>query len=101
MVNIGGECMFYLILFYGFLINAGVLFGGIALYKFRKKKIEFSKLLVVNVVFSVLAFIYGIGGGTFNYLNDPYLVQTIGLMSFGMLAFCMVTLIFYLNQIRN
>ncbi|TGB03546.1 hypothetical protein [Halobacillus salinus] len=88
-------------MFYGFLLNAVVLLAGIALYKVRGKKVDFSKLLIVNVIASALAFGYGIGGGTLQFLNDPYLVQTIGLMSFGMLAFCIVTLLFYLRQIRT
>ncbi|MCA0972125.1 hypothetical protein LCM20_16075 [Halobacillus litoralis] len=93
--------MFYLFLFLGFLVNAGILLGGMAFFKVKGKKNEFSKLLIVNLVVSALAFSYGMAGGTLNSFNDPYFVQTIGLMSFGMLAFCMIPLILYLNQIRQ
>lgn len=91
--------MFYFILLCGFLINAGVLTVGIAYYKLRGKNVQFSILLIVNVVASGVAFVYGFGAGAFEV--NPYFVQTVGLMSFGMLAFCFVTLLFYLKQHNN
>ncbi|MBA2176209.1 hypothetical protein H0266_15030 [Halobacillus locisalis] len=93
--------MFYLILLLGFLLNAGVLVVGMAFYKSREKSVDFLKLLLVNVFVSVLALIYGLVGGTLSYVNEPYVVQTVGLMSFGMLAFCMVSLLLFVRQTRS
>ncbi|WP_217700174.1 hypothetical protein [Halobacillus salinus] len=45
-----GRVQFYLILFYGYHLNAVVLLNGIALYKLRGTNVDFLKLLIVNVV---------------------------------------------------
>ncbi len=89
-----------LILFYGFLTNAIVLILGVAYYKLRNKKTNFAPLLIVNFVVSILAFIYGITAGFFTYI-DPYIVQTVGMMSPGMAILCIVPFLFYLKQIRK
>ncbi len=84
----------------GFLVNALVLLGGVAIYKMNKKKIKYTPLLIVNVILAVLAFIYGFTAG-FGTLGDPFIVQSIGVMSFGMIPFCFVTMILLIRNIER
>ncbi|MFD2923160.1 hypothetical protein [Halobacillus naozhouensis] len=87
--------MIVLVIFYGFLINALVMIAGLGYYKLRREKSSYSSLLIVNLIVSGLGFLYGFTAGFFTY-NDPYIVQTVGIMAFGMLIFCLVPLIFHM-----
>lgn len=81
----------------GFLVSTLVLLGGVAIYKINKKKVKCTTLLIINVVLAVLALIYGLTAG-FGTLSDPYIVQSVGVMSFGMIPFSFVPLIFLVRN---
>lgn len=84
----------------GFLVNALVLLVGIAIYKMNKKKIQYTPLLIINVTLAVLAFMYGLTAG-FGTLGNPFIVQSIGVMSFGMIPFCFVTMVLLIRTLKK
>ena len=84
----------------GIFVNALVFGGGVVIYKMNKKNIKYTPLLIVNVILALLAFIYGFTAG-FGTLADPFIVQSIGVMSFGMFPFCSIPMILLIRNLER
>jgi hypothetical protein len=81
----------------GFLANGAVFFLGIITTKITNRKTSYPALLIMNAVMASLAFVYGFSGGFGTFVN-PELVITVGLMSFGMVIFCLVPALIIIRE---
>ncbi|MBM7587528.1 hypothetical protein JOC86_004101 [Bacillus pakistanensis] len=81
----------------GFLVNGAVFFLGVFTNKVAIRKTSYPILLIANAIFASLAFVFGFTGGYGTFVN-PDLVMTVGIMSFGMVIFCLVPALFIIRE---
>lgn len=86
------------VIIWGTLANAVVLLLGMAIYKSKGKKTNYTSILIANAIFALLAFIFGFTSGFDILGNNSYIAQTVAAMSFGMIIFCFIPLIFLLTN---